>query len=340
VDVRVDAILKNLPDDTDLETVCDVFRGGAGEWLDMDHHPQDMIVTASTAMTATINVNPVWTLTSARRAGPIYAISDLHMGDGGPRDNFAFGGREKALLSFLDFVDANDGRLIICGDLFELWQSNISKVLTQRERLLDRLAAMGAIYVLGNHDADLKHFIRRPGWLEHPFFSGMCLACLKPVAGKLFVFCHGHEVDPYCTSDTPGIGRITAIYSGLAEDKNGSPMLDKYRTVEDKVVGRLEWLVSLWNRLRGKPDRFTEMNRKLQEWAKSFAYNNEDAVAVTGHTHKPGRIGDWHYNCGTWAERVNSFVCINDNGTAGVFNWVYGRRVQGQAVPNMTELSI
>ena len=32
-----------------------------------------------------------------RQWGPIYAISDLHMGDGGPRDNFAYGDREKQL---------------------------------------------------------------------------------------------------------------------------------------------------------------------------------------------------------------------------------------------------
>ena len=39
---------------------------------------------------------------------------------------------KKQLRSFLDFVEDNHGRLVICGDLFELWQSNISKVLTKR----------------------------------------------------------------------------------------------------------------------------------------------------------------------------------------------------------------
>lgn len=266
----------------------------------------------------------------------VYVISDLHMGDGGPRDNFGYGRHENDLLSFLDMVDDTNGLLVICGDLFELWQSNISKVLTKRVYLLDRLAAMGAVYILGNHDADLLHFgsdnLQGGGrqWLSHPFFRTMRTSLTLNVGGKLFHFVHGHETDPYCAGDTPGLGRITAIYSGLEEDKNGSPMLDKYRTVEDKVVGRLEKLVSLWGRLRGKPDRFTGMNRALTLYLRQGA-----DVVVCGHTHFPGHIGDWHFNTGTWAERTNSYVVINENGKAGVFDWANGR-----ATPNPKELPI
>ncbi len=108
----------------------------------------------------------------------VYAISDLHMGDGGPRDNFAYGDREDRIQLFLDFVEDNHGRLVICGDLFELWQSNVSKVLTKRMWLLDRLARMEAVYVLGNHDADLRYFVgQQHTWLGHPFSSG----CVLPV---------------------------------------------------------------------------------------------------------------------------------------------------------------
>ena len=266
--------------------------------------------------------------TECRR--PIYAISDLHMGDGGPRDNFAYGDREDQLRSFLDLVEDDHGHLVICGDLFELWQSNISKVLTKRIRLLDRLARMEVVYVLGNHDADLRYFVgEQRSWLDHPFFERMCLACHLNLGDKSFQFIHGHEADPYCSDDTPGLGRITAIYSGLAEDRNGSPMLDEYRTVEQRVVGRMERLVSFWNWLRGKPDRFTEINRGLRDMPPVAD------VVICGHTHRPGHIESWHYNCGTWAERTNSFVCITPDGSVGVFDWV-----DGQAVPNHTELSI
>lgn len=263
---------------------------------------------------------------------PTYCVSDLHMGDGGPRDNFAYGSRERELLAFLDMVEEDKGDLVIVGDLFELWQSNVSKVLTKRIWLLDRLAKMGAIYVLGNHDADLNYFIDVP-WLSHPFFKTMRLSHQAKIGRRTFKFIHGHQADPYCAGDTPGLGRITAIYSGLREDQNGGPMLDEYRTVEAKVVGRMERFVSVWNWLRGKPDRFTEINRSLHRLYVDD--HDEPDTLICGHTHRPGRIGSWLYNCGTWAERTNSFLRINDNGVVGVSDWVDRRMV-----PNRTELPI
>ena len=86
--------------------------------------------------------------------------------------------------------------------------------------------------------------------------------------------------------------------------------------------------------MRGKPDRFTEIDRALRDWRERNSGTEYDVI-VCGHTHFPGHIGGWHYNSGTWAERTNSFVCIDDNGTAGVFDWTNGR-----AIPNETELPI
>lgn len=238
----------------------------------------------------------------------IFAISDLHMGDGGPRDNFT-PDKEDSLHRFLDLVELQtDPRMVICGDLFELWQANLSAVLTHRLGLLDRLARMGAIYVLGNHDVDLKHFIGRAGWLGHPFFQTMRLAHEETIGGKRYRFLHGHEADPYCESDDPGLGRITAIYSGLKESRNGGPMRTKYRTVEQCSVGRLERLVSFLGRLAGKPNRRKAMNRGLRELAGIAKAD----MLVCGHTHFPGRIGGWHVNTGTWAERQDSFVWITE----------------------------
>ena len=115
----------------------------------------------------------LWTDTRLKRietiiTRPIYCISDLHLGDGGPRDNF-LPAKEKQLLSFLDYVEEQDGELLILGDLFELWQANWSKVFTYRKHLLDRLAVLGATYILGNHDADLYHF-QGTSWINHPLF--------------------------------------------------------------------------------------------------------------------------------------------------------------------------
>lgn len=322
MDVKAEVLLKNVAKDCDLETISQVLRQAVAEHLDFDRHPDDLTINAALSEELLS-----WAFGPVKQF-PVYGISDLHMGDAGARDNFAYGDREKQFLGFLDMVEDTGGRLIICGDLFELWQSNISKVLRKREWLLDRLARMGAVYVLGNHDADLRYFINS-GWLAHPFFKTMCPDHSEMIGGRWFDFIHGHQADAYCAGDTPGLGRITAIYSGLREDRNGGPMLDKYRTVEARSLGRMERLVSVWNWLRRKPDRFTEINRNLRD----LGFRAD--VLVCGHTHRPGHIGNWHFNTGTWAEHVNSFVCINENGTAGVFDWVDGR-----AMPNDTELPI
>ena len=89
----------------------------------------------------------------------IFVISDLHMGDGGPRDNFAAGDKEQQLDLFIDFVKKENGELIIVGDLFEFWQASLGKVLVMRRPLIDRLSNMGATFVIGNHDSDLEALI-------------------------------------------------------------------------------------------------------------------------------------------------------------------------------------
>ena len=83
------------------------------------------------------------------------------------------GDREKQLNLFLDYVGSQQGELIILGDLFDFWQMNLSKIVMMHMPLLDRLAAMNATYVLGNHDADFDHFVGT-GFLSHPLFKKMC----------------------------------------------------------------------------------------------------------------------------------------------------------------------
>ena len=263
---------------------------------------------------------------------PIFVISDLHMGDGGPRDNFPVGDREQQLNLFLDYVGSQQGELVILGDLFEFWQMNPSKIVMTHKPLLDRLAAMSATYVLGNHDADFDHFIGT-GFLSHPLFQQMCRPFEREIGGKRFKFMHGHEVDPLNRGDEPGKGRIFCIVAGLREDKNGSPVLPNGDFVEDdleeigdvveEIVGHVEgvgsWVVRWPDRLRRwigrlfnspmmgsvashltpaqNPDRAREMLAMYYEDMEDNGYD----VLIAGHTHHPGRIADWYFNSGTWA---------------------------------------
>ena len=185
----------------------------------------------------------------------IFVISDLHMGDGGPRDNFPLDNREKELGSFLDYVAGQQGELIILGDLFEFWQMNLSKIVMTHMPLLDRLAAMNATYVLGNHDADFDDFIGT-GFLAHPLFQRMCGPFERQIGGKRFKFMHGHEVDPVNTGDEPGKGRIFCIVAGQFEDENKSPVYPNGDYVEDDLERIGEGLLGPWTALVSRIGRF------------------------------------------------------------------------------------
>ena len=116
---------------------------------------------------------------------PIFAISDLHLCDRGPRDNFAFNGREERLGAFLDMVDREQGRLLILGDLFDFWQVNLGTAVVAYLPLLDRLAGMGATWIVGNHDNALAPLIGSNLMLDHPLFRDRAIRLKKksPVGG-------------------------------------------------------------------------------------------------------------------------------------------------------------
>ena len=80
-------------------------------------------------------------------------ISDLHLGDGSRTDDFH---RDKELLEFLQFVEAEAQELIILGDFLELWQADLDKVLFVHSEVINRLLSLKnkikITYCIGNHD--------------------------------------------------------------------------------------------------------------------------------------------------------------------------------------------
>ncbi len=70
----------------------------------------------------------------------ILIVSDLHIGDGGPRDNFAADDKAAKFSRFLDYAAEEGAELFILGDLFEFWQANIGRVLTRQLGLISLFA--------------------------------------------------------------------------------------------------------------------------------------------------------------------------------------------------------
>lgn len=243
----------------------------------------------------------------------IYAISDLHFGDKGPRDNFAARGSDR-LFRFIDYVSQKSGQIIILGDMFDWWQCNLGESIIQYGDELNALYASAAIWIPGNHDSDFTPLLKHGRiTLPHPLLTRGRAPSLCSIGDKTFAFLHGHEADPYCNSSNPGTGELTAIISGLLEDKHGQDT----GQVEDRFVGGLERLLTLYRRLSGQHGRLDEMIDNVLK----YRDDHGAGVVVSGHTHVPGRIGNHYFNSGTWCRDMDTFVQIEDDGTVRMFVW-------------------
>lgn len=245
---------------------------------------------------------------------PYIFISDLHRGVGDCRDNSA--AHEIELVEIVEYAEARNARLLAGGDLLELWQNNVSQCIVRNMWLLDWLAQLNAIYLLGNHDADLLHFIGTD-WLKCPMVTNAFTDYYDAtIGGKRYRFSHGHEADPYCRNPRPGKGRLSAIYTGIWEDRHGGPMLRGKCSVEQAVLGPMERLISWGNRLRGKPSRLVEIHQNIEAMTpREFDYH------IFGHTHTPGQSGRLINAGSCGAEPVVSLVIVEPDGTPSVFDW-------------------
>lgn len=277
-------------------------------------------------------------------ANDIFVISDLHIGDGGPRDNFGCKGsdRPSQLMAFLNYVQKEAGELVIVGDLFDFWQANFSRVLTSDfgSQLIKKLGEMQVTYIIGNHDIDLVGFVGQK-LLSPPLFQTLSAPLVREIGGRTFCFMHGHEVDPYNRDEVPGKGRLLTIFAGMAESFVGSPKLPDSRSVESALEqtgeGALARLKAWGRKLLAKilllfgsqsndtspaqnPDRATEMLLNY----KAHKEKNKYDVLVVGHTHQPGRMDGWYFNSGSWATTDNNFLRIKSSGGVQVFDWVDG----------------
>lgn len=279
-----------------------------------------------------------------RASRDIFVISDLHIGDAGARDNFEAGHKAPQLRAFLDHVGAEGGELFILGDLFELWQMNMSRLFVKRRELLDHFAAVGVVYVPGNHDVDLVHFIGTD-LLAHPFFARMRAPFVRVLGGRRFHFSHGHETDPWNAGDDPGFGRMLAIFGGIFEDENGSPLLASGETTEDVLLQFGDSMLTIWRSalatMKGRatnedvrpgsavtpaqnPSRLADHVAGVRADLGRSGYD----VAVLGHTHQAGRIEDWYYNSGSWTGPRNHFLRISPDGDVRYLAWKDGRAVE------------
>ncbi|MFC1764669.1 hypothetical protein ACFL6U_21695 [Planctomycetota bacterium] len=265
---------------------------------------------------------------------PIFVVSDLHIGNGSSLDQFQRAGAEPLFLQFLDYVSNQEGRLIIAGDLLELWRFPVTEVVDYRFRLLDRLSQVNPVYIPGNHDAGIAHTHQSR---LHPLFQHIQSPFTAVIGDRRFRFMHGHEQDPFIKNrlyrrTLPGC--LSSAFS--LKDKMCRRTGD---TIPDLVLEGSEYLLSLYHGLRRDPRHriHPALRRNRKQYQRRSGYsvrtqkmlsryhhdkdNSSYDVAVVGHSHRVGQYNNWYFNSGCWIGATHSFLKIWPDGHVEVFDW-------------------
>jgi len=263
-------------------------------------------------------------------------ISDLHLGDGSNRDTFAGNGREKSLYIFLDHVEAEGGELIVAGDLLEMMWWDVDVIVSRYGGVLDRLTEMDAAYVLGNHDAPIARMAEVAQL--HPFLETAHQMVIRSIGGKTFKIMHGHEADILSGQSIVNCDQFLENLPRRSEGSNGNGIISKdemcnlllrfgeyaqkiLRWVTSSVNARLYDLEHLRciGGLRGI-SRTLRTRKMIKRYVGELSQGDYD-VAVVGHTHRPGEIGSWYFNSGSWTGPTNNFIRISPCGAVEIFDW-------------------
>ena len=231
---------------------------------------------------------------------PTFLISDLHLGDGARADNFRQSQAEEAALRFFDQVARQGTRLIIDGDLFELWKFDLPICLKTYNRIfakLQQLADQGVeiIYVFGNHDFDLNYF--------QPLFR---FVVASYDLGNYIHIEHGHRFD----KDTGLSWKIRKAAVWLVS------WLERW--VDRNLDLKLERLLQRCNIFQPKTPASKWYRGTLVEYVtevKKLLRNYR--LVILGHTHKPllrylTRTGIYA-NSGTWIDGKRDYIFIEGN---------------------------
>jgi UDP-2,3-diacylglucosamine pyrophosphatase LpxH len=246
------------------------------------------------------------------------------------------GAREWLLHSLLDRIEREDGHLILLGDIIDLWRFRLEGVLERWGDLLDRFDALEVDYIPGNHDAILADNLVLAQ--EHPLFRRMRRPFTEQIGERRFRFMHGHEVDPFNPAYLDRWGHWLGILSGLVRFRP-LPLLNTQDAVTDWMLewgeGALhayQWLLhacreQVTQELHQWPDhrwRRIKAPWRTQKMLSRFHRHREEGlydVAVAGHTHVAGHFSHWYLNSGCWTKSLCSFLKIESDGRAAVYDW-------------------
>jgi UDP-2,3-diacylglucosamine pyrophosphatase LpxH len=212
---------------------------------------------------------------------PWVIVSDQHKGAGDPADEFRL--NKATYLDALRHYNADGYKLVLLGDVEELWENSMREVVAAHHDVFEAEAAFGAdryLRVWGNHD---------DRWMEEVL-----------VAVELMKYAPGRTLrrawESIRVTVRDGDEQLGTVF--LTHGHQGTAGSDKFRVVSRVALRFYRWLQNRFNIgwfegvavpsrdkcLRGEHDR------AMYEWA----LTKERMILVVGHTHRPVWAGRTH----------------------------------------------
>ena len=244
-------------------------------------------------------------------------ISDLHLGDGSRTDDFH---RDGEFLEFLEFVEGQARELIILGDLLELWQADLDRVLIRHSKIINKLSSLRnkikVTYVIGNHD-----------YIPFVKFTdlgvGICLEYRDSEDG--IVAEHGHRYDIFNRYKNPlksikwPPGKQFALFIASLE-RLVHPDVDKWANkAMENLDDFLHKAIFIRNKVTPATKEYFRRGGHFGEFEQAVKNHLSSGakIVVFGHIHQSQlQILEKgiYANCGAWVDNVQPtyIACYRD----------------------------
>lgn len=218
-------------------------------------------------------------------------VSDIHLGRGDGSDDFH---RDDLFLKFLEYAEKKASELIILGDLYELWQSDLEDIYWAHPEVIRKLHSMkNVIHIFGNHD-----YLPFSKLVPEVYTSERVTAL------------HGHQYDEFNRQANPlfgltwPIGKVVTLLVGELE-RWIHPDIDTWLLkMKDRLGDFKVEAAKIQNRSQNRNDL-----DELAQTVKGLKSHNLGPISIFGHSHESEIVvieeegtKRIYANCGAWVD--------------------------------------
>lgn len=239
-------------------------------------------------------------------------VSDLHLGI--PESN------KERFAAFLDELGDDIERLILLGDIFDLWRRDPLGVLLENTDILQKLLGLqpriNVSFVIGNHDYHLFKFLE--SYFGATFELNRDLR-LEHYA-TTYWFIHGYQLENK-RFGTLELYELFADRMCMAGEDVGKAADAIWNTVGEKKDIWKKLILPSWVKEKVEKITLPPEERDLEKLEKyaidlvSEGGHYQGGFLIYGHTHKPYVNKEAQTaNSGSWVEHAADYLVITDRG--------------------------